>query len=146
VQERIGWLPPDVCAAVGETLRVPLADVYGVVEFYALLYPTPTGEMVLRVCDDVACFARGSADIVATCSRLLGIEPGQTTPDGRFTLEVHPCLGQCDRAPVALRGFLPVGHLAASAVEAVLLNGEAAALPPVVEDETSICVAAGSGG
>ncbi len=138
VQERLGWLPPDACVAVGEALHVPLADVYGVVEFYALLYPTPTGEMVLRVCDDVACFARGSADIVATCSRLLGIQPGETTPDGRFTLEVHPCLGQCDRAPAALRGLVPVGNVAASAVETVLLNGEVAPLPQVVGDERSI--------
>ncbi|GAP64588.1 NADH-quinone oxidoreductase subunit F [Ardenticatena maritima] len=137
-QERIGWLPPDACAAIGQALRVPLADVYGVVEFYALLYTTPTGKLVLRVCDDVACFARGSAAVVEACSRLLGIQPGETTPDGRFTLEVHPCLGQCDRAPAALRGFVPVGELTPENVQAALLGDTPAPPPDVVSDAASL--------
>ncbi|RME13377.1 MAG: NADH-quinone oxidoreductase subunit E, partial [Ardenticatenia bacterium] len=137
-QDRIGWLPPDVCAAIGQALRVPLADVYGVVEFYALLYTTPTGKLVLRVCDDVACFARGSAGVVEACSRLLGIQPGETTPDGRFTLEVHPCLGQCDRAPAALRGFAPVGELTPENVQAALLGDTLAPPPRVVGDAESL--------
>ena len=137
-QERIGWLPPDACAAIGQALRVPLADVYGVVEFYALLYTTPTGKLVLRVCDDVACFARGSAAVVEACSRLLGIQPGETTPDGHFTLEVHPCLGQCDRAPAALRGFVPVGELTPENVQAALLDDTPAPPPDVVSDAASL--------
>ncbi len=99
VQETTGWLSPEVSQRVAEGLHVPLADVYGVVTFYTLLYEKPVGRVVVRVCDDIPCFVKGSEAVLHACKTYLGIEPGETTPDGQFTLEVHPCLGHCERAP-----------------------------------------------
>ncbi len=99
VQEITGWLSPQVSQRIAEGLRVPLADVYGVISFYSLLYEQPVGRVVVRVCDDVSCYVNGSEAVVQACKAHLSIDAGQTTPDGEFTLEVHPCLGRCERAP-----------------------------------------------
>ncbi len=99
VQEITGWLSPEVSRRVAAGLKVPLADVFGVITFYSLLYERPVGRVIVRVCDDVSCFVNGSQEVVQACRTYLGIEPGETTPDGMFTLETHPCLGRCERAP-----------------------------------------------
>ena len=102
VQEITGWLSPEVCKQVSDGLRVPLADIYGVISFYSLLYDRPVGQVIIRVCDDVPCYLNGSQDVLAALEARLGIRAGETTPDGKVTLEVHPCLGRCDRAPFVM--------------------------------------------
>ena len=109
VQEALGYLSPEACRAVAAGLRVPEAEVYGVVSFYALLYDHPVGRTVIRVCDDVPCYLNGSAEVVQALRDYLGIGPGETTPDGAYTLEVHPCLGRCERAPFLLLNDEEVG-------------------------------------
>ncbi len=102
VQAVTGWLSPEVCRQVAEGLRVPLADVYGLVTFYSLLYEHPVGQTVIRVCDDVPCYLKGSQDVLHALEEHLGIRAGETSADGRVTLEVHPCLGRCERAPFVM--------------------------------------------
>lgn len=102
VQAVTGWLSPEVCRQVAEGLKVPLADVYGVVTFYSLLYEHPVGQTVIRVCDDVPCYLKGSQDVLRALEEHLGIRAGETSADGRVTLEVHPCLGRCERAPFVM--------------------------------------------
>ncbi len=102
VQEVTGWLSPDLCREISDGLRVPLADIYGVISFYSLLYDHPVGRTVIRVCDDVPCYLNGSQEVLAALQERLGIQPGETTPDREFTLEVHPCLGRCERAPFVM--------------------------------------------
>ncbi len=102
VQEITGWLGPELCQEIANGLRIPLADVYGVVSFYSLLYDRPVGRVIIRVCDDVPCYLNGSKKVLAALEERLGIHAGETTPDGRVTLEVHPCLGRCDRAPFVM--------------------------------------------
>ncbi len=109
IQALTGWLSPEICQHVAEGLRVPLADVYGVLTFYGLLYDKPVGRIVIRLCDDIACFVNGSEAIRQATQDYLGIQPGETTPDGMFTLEVHPCLGHCEIAPFMLINDRPVG-------------------------------------
>ncbi len=110
-QSIYGWLPRQVQELVGSTLRVPLADIHGVIAFYTMFYNEPTAKRVIRVCQDSACHLAGAAAVSAAIERQLGLEDGQTSPDGQVTYEQVPCLGMCEHAPNALNGDKPGGNL-----------------------------------
>jgi NADH-quinone oxidoreductase subunit F len=112
-----GWLPREVQQAIGQTLRVPLADIHGVIEFYTMFYNEPTAKRVIRVCDDVACRLAGSDGFAAALEDRLGLQPGQTSPDGSVTYERVPCLGMCEHGPNALFGGEPAGNLTPADVD-----------------------------
>ncbi len=98
-----GYLSEPVLSAIGQALRVPLADIHGVVEFYTMFYNEPVGRRIIRVCTDPACAIAGAEDVlVAACRHAGGIHPGETTADGSYTVERSTCLGMCDQAPGAL--------------------------------------------
>ncbi len=103
-QKLYGYLPETVAAEVARILGVPQAEVHGVIEFYSLFYPTPVGQTVLHVCTDPSCALAGGEAVLAAVSRHLGIQAGETTPDGAFTVERAPCLGLCEHAPALLVG------------------------------------------
>jgi NADH-quinone oxidoreductase subunit F len=119
-QSLFGWLPEDVQQAVGETLRVPLADVHGVIEFYTMFYNSPTAKRVVRVCEDSACHLAGSGAVISTIESRLGIKPGETDEDNKVTYEHVPCLGMCDLAPAALNAERPAGNLTVADVDLFL--------------------------
>ena len=119
-QNIYGWLPPEVQEAVGKTLRVPLADIHGVIEFYTMFYNEPTARHVIRVCDDLACSLAGNHAVIRAMEAELGLEPGETREDGRLTFETVPCLGMCEHAPCALNGERPAGSLTVEDVPAFL--------------------------
>jgi len=98
-QKIYGWLPQEVSAEVAKALRLPLADVHGVIEFYSLFYNEPVGRKIIRVCTDPACGLKGADGLLERLCRHHGIEPGGTTPDLTLTIEPSPCLGLCERAP-----------------------------------------------
>lgn len=110
-QALYGWLPREAQQAASETLRVPLADVHGVIEFYTMLYNRPTAKTIVRVCNDLACSLAGSEAIIDQIGRQLGLAPGETSPDFEVGIEVVPCLGMCEQAPCALMGDRPGGNL-----------------------------------
>ena len=91
-----GYVPQDVAAAIARALAVPLADVHGVIDFYALLYREPVGHTVLRVCTDPSCALRGGEQVLSAACRLAGIVEGETAADGSVTVERSPCLGHCN--------------------------------------------------
>jgi len=97
-----GWLPRQAVERVAAVLDVPVADVYGVTEFYAMLYTQPVGRKVIRVCQDAPCALAGADTLMGELRRRLDIQPGETTSDGQYSLEAVRCLGLCDRAPAAL--------------------------------------------
>lgn len=102
VQQRYGHISPEAVHGISHLLRVPEADIYGVIGFYSLFHEEPTGERIIRVCTDPSCGLAGADDILhGLCSRLK-IASGETTPDGAYTVEHSPCLGMCDHAPAAL--------------------------------------------
>jgi NADH-quinone oxidoreductase subunit F len=119
-QEIYGWLPREVQMAIGKTLRVPLADIHGVIEFYTMFYNQPTARRVIRVCEDPACTLAGNAQVMAAIEAETGLKHGQTSADGLITYEHVPCLGMCGLAPVALNGERPAGQLKPEAVPAFL--------------------------
>lgn len=106
-QKHYGWLPQQVAAEIAAALRIPLADVHGVIEFYALFYNQPVGKNFIRVCTDPACGLKGSDAALDSFCRQHGIQPGGTTPDGSLTIERSPCLGLCEQAPAVLEDDLP---------------------------------------
>lgn len=91
-----GWLPRQVLIQIGQALNVPSSEVYGVATYYKMLYTNPVGKNVIRICDDVRCYLGGSRDILHKVKNILWIRDGETTDDGKYTLETVPCMGHCD--------------------------------------------------
>ena len=142
-QTVMGWLPREVLQAAGETLRVPLADVHGVVEFYSMFYNEPTAQRVIRVCRDPACEMAGSREVRKAIQARLRLEPGQTSDDGRVTYELVTCLGMCEHAPCALDGDRPAGDLTAAGVDAFLEGSYPEPEPKVYGDPLIMLARAG---
>ena len=109
-QSIYGYLPEPVAAEVGRALRVPLADVYGVIDFYAMFYRKPMGKTIVRVCGDPACALAGGEDVLRAVCRHLNVEPDEMSADGEFTVEHAPCLGLCEHAPAILVGEKTIGR------------------------------------
>ncbi len=101
-QKIYGWLPEEAAAEIAKSLRVPLADVHGVIEFYTLFYNEPVGKRIIRVCTDQACALKGGDGLLNHLCKHYDVEAGQTTRDRTLTIEASPCLGLCDQAPAAL--------------------------------------------
>ena len=101
-QNIYGWLPEPVAAEVSKTLRVPLADVHGVIEFYSMYYNKLTGKYVIRVCTDPACGLRDADGLLKKLCGQFDVEPHQTHPKLDLTIEPSPCLGLCDQVPAVL--------------------------------------------
>ncbi|MBN2325439.1 MAG: NADH-quinone oxidoreductase subunit NuoE [Spirochaetes bacterium] len=102
VQERYGYLPEDAMLEVSRFARVPESTVYGVATFYAQFRFTPIGENRIMVCRGTACHVKGSVGILEEIERKLGIKEGETTPDGRYSLETVACIGCCSLAPCVM--------------------------------------------
>lgn len=94
-----GYLPLELQQFIAERLGKPLSEVYGVATFYSFFSTQPRGENTIRVCLGTACYVRGGKKIVDRMGELLGIGVGETTADGKFTLEVMRCIGACGLAP-----------------------------------------------
>lgn len=102
IQAYYRYLPEPAMREVARQLGIPLRDVYGVATFYRAFALKPRGKHEVTVCLGTACHVRGGANIVNTLSTDFGISPGQTTPDGKFTLETVNCLGCCAIGPIVV--------------------------------------------
>jgi NADP-reducing hydrogenase subunit HndA len=100
VQEHYGYVPMDVQKELSEFLKIPMAEIYGVVTFYSRFSLKPKGKYNISVCLGTACFVKGSQKIMDRLLERLKIEPGETTPDGKFSIEETRCVGACGLAPV----------------------------------------------
>jgi NADH-quinone oxidoreductase subunit F len=96
VQAEHGYISAPLAEAVARSLGVPLADVHGVIEFYALLYNEPVGRTIVRVCTDPSCALRGADGVLAAACDRAAVAVGGTSADGAYTVERSPCLGQCN--------------------------------------------------
>jgi NADH-quinone oxidoreductase subunit E len=102
VQEKLGYLSPQVILQVSSRLGLSPAEVYGVATFYSQFRFHPPGRHCLKVCQGTACHVRGSGLFLDTLMRKLGIKPGETTADREYSLERVMCLGSCALAPVVV--------------------------------------------
>ncbi len=109
-QEVYGYIPEAVAAAIGRTLNVPLADVFGVIDFYALFYREPVGKTVIHVCGDPACAMAGSDGVMKVMTQKVEHQPGTQAVGDTVTIERSPCLGLCEHAPALLIQGQPVAR------------------------------------
>jgi NADH-quinone oxidoreductase E subunit len=101
-QGQQGYLTGNAMRFVAQQIGCSTADVEDVVSYYTMFYTRPVGKRVLNVCRTLSCALLGAERVTEELSKKLGITPGQTTPDGEFTLVEVECLGACDRAPVVM--------------------------------------------
>jgi len=112
-QEQDGWLTPDGMAHVAELLDIDPAEVYGTASFYDMLFTHPVGKYLVSVCTNLACLLNGAGELLEHAEARLGVAPGGTTADGRFTLEEVECIAFCGAAPclaVNWRFFGTIGN------------------------------------
>jgi len=95
-----GYLPREVQEIIAQEMQVPLSDVFGVATFYSQFTLTPKGEHQISVCLGTACYVKGADKILSAIEEHLGIQSGECTPDGFFSIESCRCLGACGLAPV----------------------------------------------
>lgn len=119
-QELFGYLPREVQEVIARQLNIPVSKVYGVVTFYSFFSMTPKGEHPISVCMGTACYVRGSEKVLDEFKRLLNINVGETTPDGKFSLTSLRCVGACGLAPVVLIGEKVYGRVVPGDVEKIL--------------------------
>jgi NADH-quinone oxidoreductase E subunit len=102
VQEKLGYIPKEAIDEVAELTGTTPVHVEAVVKFYEMFHERPVGKYQLMLCTNVSCLLRGADKTLQKLKEVLGIDVGETTPDGLFTLEEVECLAACDKAPVLL--------------------------------------------
>ncbi len=120
IQEAYGYLPRPALSEVSAAMGVPLSKIFGVVTFYAQFHLKPRGKHVIRVCLGTACHVRGGERMLEKVGEILGIGPGETTDDQKFTLERVACLGACGLAPALMIGDQTYGRLTGKRVEELI--------------------------
>ena len=123
-QEHFGYLPAEVQEVVSNELVVPVAKVYGVVTFYSFFTMTPKGRHPISICMGTACYVRGAEKVLDEFKKELGLQVGQTSPDGKFSLSSLRCVGACGLAPVVMVGDKTYGRVAPDDVRNILKEYE----------------------
>ena len=119
-QSYIGYLPAEAQELIASELKVSVAQVYGVVSFYSFFTMIPKGEHPISVCMGTACYVRGAEKVLDEFKRLLKINVGETTADGKFSLTALRCIGACGLAPVITIGEEVYGRLAPDDIQGIL--------------------------
>jgi NADH-quinone oxidoreductase subunit E len=115
-----GWLSTDTMDYVASVLNLKPIEVYEVATFYSMFNLKPVGKYMFEVCQTGPCMLNGSDDIVKYIYEKLGIKPGETTPDGMFTLKTVECLGACGYAPMMQQGKYYKEHLTKEKIDAII--------------------------
>ena len=124
IQAEYNYLPPVALSVVSKTLDVPMIDIIGVATFYKSFSLEPKGEHQVTVCVGTACHVRGAPKILAEFERKLGIEAGQTTEDGKYSLDKVACLGCCAIGPVVVADNEYHAQTSVRKVDQILLKDE----------------------
>lgn len=119
VQDYFGYLPIEVQKVISDELHVPLAEIYGVVTFYARFSTQPKGKYAVSVCMGTACYVKGAGKILEKFENTLGIKAGEVTDDGMFSLDACRCIGACGLAPVATVNGEVYGRLVQADVQTI---------------------------
>lgn len=123
-QEYFGYLPAEVQEVISNELVVPVAKIYGVVTFYSFFTMTPKGKHPISICMGTACYVRGAEKVLEEFKKELGLQVGQTTDDGKFSLSSLRCVGACGLAPVVMVGNKTYGRVAPDDVRNILKEYE----------------------
>jgi len=119
-QQIFGYLPAEVQEVVSNEMNVSLAKVYGVVSFYSFFTMTPRGEHPVSICLGTACYVRGAEHVLEEFKRILNLNVGETSEDGKFSINCLRCVGACGLAPVVSIGEKVYGRVAPDEVAGIL--------------------------
>jgi NADH-quinone oxidoreductase E subunit len=120
VQRERGYLDPPGVAYLAKRLALRITDIWEVATFYSMIFTEPVGKYHIQICRTLSCKIRGAAKITKHCSERLGIKPGETTTDGRFSLSEVECLGSCGTAPMFQINFDYHENLTTEKVDQIL--------------------------
>lgn len=120
VQSKLGYLPAEVQEVISHELNISVAKVYGVVTFYSFFTMIPMGEFPISICMGTACYVRGAEQILNEFKKQLSIEVGQSSPDGKFSLNCLRCIGACGLAPVVMIGEKVYSRVSAQQVKKII--------------------------
>lgn len=121
-QGLVGYLPAEVQEVIAKELNVSVAHVYGVVTFYSFFTMTPKGEHPISICLGTACYVRGADKVLEEFKRILKIQVGETSADGRFSLSCLRCVGACGLAPVVMVGEKVYGRVSPDGVKDIVAD------------------------
>lgn len=121
-QTNSGYIRPDLMAELAESFDMSIGEVYGVASFYSFLTTKSTGKNIIRVCKSLPCYLNNGLAVIEAVKREIGIKPGETTPDGRFSLELTNCIGLCDKPPAMLINNDPHVDLTPEKIAGILRN------------------------
>lgn len=124
VQEEKGYVPEDSEADIAEIVEVPVVKVREVLSFYTLYNRLPVGKYHIQMCRTISCTLCGHRDLLKHVKEKLGIDIGQTTPDGKYTLNVVECLAACETAPMMQINEKYYGDLSTQRIDAILASLE----------------------
>jgi NADH-quinone oxidoreductase subunit E len=99
IQETYGYVPPAVIPRIAENMGISISEIYGVVTFYSQFKLKPSGKNIIKVCHGTACHLKGADRIASALTQATGTREGETSEDGKFTIEKVACLGCCSLAP-----------------------------------------------
>lgn len=119
-QSHFGYLPAEVQEQIADDLKIPVAKVYGVVTFYSFFTMLPKGQHPISICTGTACYVRGAENVLDEFRRILKIQVGETTKDGKFSLSCLRCVGACGLAPVVMVGEKVYGRVSPDGVKDIL--------------------------
>ena len=120
IQEEVGYLPTEVQKFVSKQCNIPLSKIHGVITFYSYFNMEPKGDHTIGFCTGTACYAKGGKEVLNKIKDELNIEDGETTEDGKFTLDTRRCIGCCGKAPVMLIDDKVFGNLTPNKVPKIL--------------------------
>lgn len=123
-QQSFGYLPAEVQEVIAREMKVSVAKVYGVVTFYSFFTMIPKGKHPISICMGTACYVRGAETVLDEFKKKLEIEVGETTGDGKFSLNCLRCVGACGLAPVVTVGDKTYGRVSPDGVEEILKEYE----------------------
>ena len=120
VKQIVPVLSLDAAKVIAREMGISLSQVYNFITFYAMLSTKPHGKFTVRICKSAPCHVNGASEVIHAIQNQLGIKMGETTEDGRFTLEYCPCLGLCDIAPTIMINNEVYGNLTAETAKDVI--------------------------
>jgi NADH-quinone oxidoreductase subunit E len=119
-QDTYGYIPEHAIDHISEIVRIPPADIYGVITFYSQFRLKPLGKYVIKVCDGTACHVNNSKSIITAIEDALTITENETTDDGLFTMQTVACLGCCSLSPAIMINDETFGRLTPRKVQSIL--------------------------
>jgi len=119
-QAKSAHISTETITELAESLDISIGEVYGVASFYSFLYTKPQGRNVIRICKSLPCLLKSAQTIIDSVRKEIGIQPGETTPDGRFSFELTNCIGACDKAPAMMVNSDVHGNLTPKKIAKIL--------------------------